>query len=38
MTGDWRIFDALTCDHPMLADIEDWMLPPKEIGGNNGLP
>jgi hypothetical protein len=28
MTGDWRIFDALTCDHPMLADIEDWMLSP----------
>lgn len=28
MNADWRIFDALTCDHPMLADIKDWMLPP----------
>jgi hypothetical protein len=24
----WDIFYALTCDHPMLADIKDWMLPP----------
>ena len=28
MTNHWDIFDALTSDHPMLADIEPWMLPP----------
>lgn len=24
----WGMFDSLTCEHPMLADIEDWMIPP----------
>ena len=24
----WKFFDMLTCEHPMLADIEDWMIPP----------
>ena len=25
---DWDVFDSLTCDHPMLADINDRLLPP----------
>ena len=28
----WGIFDALTCDTPELADIEEWMLPPFSEG------
>lgn len=24
----WDLFLALTCDHPMLNDYEDYMLPP----------
>ena len=28
----WGIFDALTCDTPALADIEEWMLPPFSEG------
>lgn len=27
VTDPWDIFDALTCDHPALADLEMWMLP-----------
>ncbi len=30
MINNWDIFDALTGDHPMLADIEPWMLPPQK--------
>jgi len=28
MIDKWDIFNALTCDSPMLADITDDMLPP----------
>ena len=28
----WDLFDALTCPHPMLADISDFMLPPFSEG------
>ncbi len=28
MSSNWDMFDAITGDHPMFADIEDWFLPP----------
>jgi hypothetical protein len=30
--NNWDIFDALTCDHPMLVDIADYMLFPFTEG------
>ena len=28
----WDLFDALTCDHPMLADIPEYILSPYSEG------
>jgi hypothetical protein len=32
MRDGWDIFNALTCDHPMLADIPEYILPPYSEG------
>ena len=32
MKDCWDIFNALTCDHPMLADIPEYILPPFSEG------
>jgi len=29
LSDNWKFFDMLTCEHPMLADIEWWMTQPR---------